>query len=385
MSSPLLSLGLLDTKVRLGTWFFTKLLPVVGSKVKHFVEDPTGSVSRIGDLIVWNGQSGQKVLAGIESLHEKQDRIESVVRNIETAQIGIADSLGTLTSLSMLSLGVTSLSAGFMMWRLNALNERLKKIGSMVSDILALLTAEQQAHLLRALSNLAKYEHERAEDYLKHAEQDSSFAVHVYRGLVIREIDNERRLSALSQFGRYYFLALLAQVRSLVLQNNKSIMAINLLVDEDKTLNSLAQTVFDAVMGEHPQVYLAPCFGPAHVTIDLLAEVYQQARFAGVNTNVEANDSGQMFEHFRPHLRDARVRRPMFGSRSRVEEELLLKLKYLMACLEEVNRLRALKLRIEQANENRKSAQELEEEVRQMCASARREAQNDGIFAYTFG
>lgn len=384
MSTPLLSLGLFDTKVRLGTWFFTKLLPVVGSKVKHFVEDPTGSVRRIGDLIVWNGQSRQKVLAGIESLNEKQDRIEGVVRNIETAQIGLASSLGTLTSLSMLSLGVTTLSAGFMMWRLNALNERLKKIGSMVSDILALLTAEQQAHLLRALSNLAKYEHERADDYLKHAEQDSSFAVHVYRGLVLREIDNERRLSALNQFGRYYFLALIAQVRSLVLQRNKSAMAISLLTDEDKALTLLAQTVFDSVLGEQPHVYLAPCFGPAHVTIDLLTEVYQQARFAGVNTQVEASDSGQMFEHFRPHIGHARVRRPVFGSRSRMEEELLLKLKYLIACLEEINRLRALQLRTEQSKETSQSVQEFEEEVRQMCNSARIQAQ-DGVFAYTFG
>lgn len=53
--------------------------------------------------------------ARLESLNEKQGRIEGVIGNIESAQIGLAEGLGTLTRPSMLSLGVRSLSAGFML------------------------------------------------------------------------------------------------------------------------------------------------------------------------------------------------------------------------------------------------------------------------------
>ena len=119
---------------------------------REIVQDPSGTISRLGDLVVWNGSSGQKVLAGLETLNEKQDRIEGVVQHIETAQIGMASSLGMLTSLSMASLGIGLLSAVHMGYRVRALDARMASIGEKLSDILAILKDKELVNLMGAVA-----------------------------------------------------------------------------------------------------------------------------------------------------------------------------------------------------------------------------------------
>src|SRR5262249_22278145 len=155
----------------------------------------------------------------LECLSESQTRIEQVVGHIETAQIGMASSLGTLTSLSMATLGVTSLAAGFMVWRMNALHQRLNAIRDQISDIQATLNAQNQAHIGTSLTFLDRFERNHQDGDRKTALEKSAFATHLYRDLVQNELQGRKRLLALNQCGRYYFLALTAQVRCLVLGN----------------------------------------------------------------------------------------------------------------------------------------------------------------------
>src|SRR6516225_2098484 len=42
---------------------------------QQIAQDPAGTVSRVGEALVWNGTKGQQVLAGLASLSEGQSRI----------------------------------------------------------------------------------------------------------------------------------------------------------------------------------------------------------------------------------------------------------------------------------------------------------------------
>src|ERR1051326_4129901 len=106
---PVVPLGAIPLTGKIGSWLLNQLACMAAGQlaalsrrhVERFVQDPRGSIGRVGDLLVWHGEQGQHVIATLEGLTESQDRIEQVVGRIETAQIGIAGSLGTLTSLSM--------------------------------------------------------------------------------------------------------------------------------------------------------------------------------------------------------------------------------------------------------------------------------------------
>lgn len=91
-----------------------------------------------------------------------------------------------------------------------------------------------------------------------------------------------------------------------------------------------------------------------------------------------------MFEFLRPRLSRAGLGRGFFASRRRAKDLLLEKLKYLMACLEETNRVRALKHRIDSLREQLLPAREFEGEVRRTCDAARAGVDADAVFAYAF-
>jgi hypothetical protein len=93
--------------------------------IAKVLADPSGTVSRIGETLVWSGPTGQKVLGGLEMLADSQARIDSAVNGIETAQFAIQGTLGVVQTLSMATLGITSLSAAYMVFRLVALNRRI--------------------------------------------------------------------------------------------------------------------------------------------------------------------------------------------------------------------------------------------------------------------
>src|SRR5579884_3413715 len=116
MLNPLI-LGPVPSKSRLIFW----LLQVAHDRLAPLLQDPSGSVERFGDLLVWKGQQGHHVVAYLEQTVESQRRIEDVVQGIQRAQIAAHATLGGLYSLSILGLGLTSLGGGFMIWRMNAL------------------------------------------------------------------------------------------------------------------------------------------------------------------------------------------------------------------------------------------------------------------------
>ncbi len=95
-------------------------------EIGRMLSDPSGVVARVGDTLIWSGPTGQKVLGGLEMLAESQGRIESAVVGIESAQVAMQGTLGVVQSLSIATLGITSLTGAFMALRLQALNKRIE-------------------------------------------------------------------------------------------------------------------------------------------------------------------------------------------------------------------------------------------------------------------
>jgi hypothetical protein len=327
---------------------------------------------------VWQTNGGREVIATLENLSESQNRVESAVAHIETAQIGMAHGLSNLTSLSMASLGVVSLSAGFMIWQMSALDRRLSIVGKQISDIQVRLDAVQQAHLQTSLDFLSKYDRAKSDNDLDHALKESTFATNLYRNLVNAEVGGDRRLVALNQCGRYYLLALTTQMRCLISCQDLA-EAEKRIAGEQQSLAALAKTTFDEVLGKAPEAYLDPALKPDHVTLELLTKIYQQAHQLRVTTEDRYPDAAQVFEQLRPRLYGAGG---WFGMVGKAKSSMLTKLKYLMACLEDVGRIESLRLRIADAIQGRLSFQELQQAVDSTKQSNQTPTASDEIMVF---
>ena len=359
MLPTLLTLGQVAGRTPLLTWLAAKLGPAVG----NLLNDPQGTLHRVGDVLVWGGESGQRVLALLEDLSGGQNHLAASMQNIETAQIKTAASLGALVPLAMFGLGVTALATHLMKSRLDALDRRLQSLEQQVADVKAMLAARLQADLEVSLRHLELYDREHKEAHLHTAFQQSAFATSVYRALVRQEATGPRRLPVLHHCGRCYLLALMTQARCRVLAEDAD-DAERTLAGERETLVALARTMFEEVLGKTPEIYLAPQLSAEGVTLEVLAEVYQQAHRAGAVRGEYVRDAAQLFEVFRSKLfGTGRLIGPLHNQQ--VRSTVVSKLKLLMACLEEVNRVESLRLRIDVARRAGGTLKELEEAVRQ--------------------
>lgn len=329
---------------------FPWLVQTLGPKVQCFLTDPGGALERVGDLLVWNGEKGQTVLAGLESLADNQQRIINVVENIETVQIQAAGILGGLVGFSMLNLGMTAFLGGCMMWRFNSLNKKLTTIGSQLADILAHVRAMAKVPLETSLAFLQAFERTHALNDLHTAKEKSTEAIAFFGDLVAQEIAGQKRLAALHQCGRLYLLSLLTRVRCHVLEEELS-PAHMLIVSHIDKLKKLAEAVFQEVLGKSPELYLHPTFEQSGVNYTLLAEIYQQGRRAQAIDKPRMADPSELFEHLRRDLFKTRWFFS-FAPKGRLAQSMLVRLKLLMSCLEEINRVQSYQLRIQHAHVN---------------------------------
>jgi len=188
---------------------------------KRLMDDPSGTISRIGDAVVWNGPNGQNVLAGLASLSEGQSRIEQVVNHIESVQLGMQHTLGVMHMLSMATLGVTSLTGAFMVWRLQSLNKRFDKLAEAIKDVDDNLDAQNKAHLHKAVQKLREFEDSAEEGALTIASNEGQDAANIYGELAWKEASRKQpRIDVLNYRSRCYLLGLMAELQSRILLNN---------------------------------------------------------------------------------------------------------------------------------------------------------------------
>jgi len=243
-----------------------------------------------------------------------------------------------------------------MIWRMNALRARMGTIGAQIADIQTHLNANQQAHLKRGLDFLEHHKRTGSDKDLHTALAERNFATHLYRHFVQVESGGRKRLLTLNLCGRYYMLSLTAQARCL-LAGGGAVQAEKLLRGEQATLTTLARVTFEEVIGVTPEVYLDPGFQEHGVTLELLADVYLRAARMGGVPESNVGDAWELFERLRSKVYGAKG---WFRARSKTRAALLARFKYLLACLEDVERIESLRLRIAAGSEGRGSFADLQ-------------------------
>lgn len=329
--------------------------------VQHMAQDPTGTVSRIGDALVWNGVNGQHVLAGIASAAEGQARIEQVVNHIDSVQLGISHALGVMHTLSIATLGITALSGLYMVWRFRSLNKRFDKLSVAIRDVEDNVAASNKAHLTLAVGNLQIFDESADVNDLINARDQGFQAASIYGEMALAEASRKQpRIEVLNYRTRCYLLALMAELQSRILLSELPSVIITRVNNETPCLQSLAKTTFETVIQNKPELYLRAKMASEGVTLELMTELYKQALTAGAIASPAVESAGQLFEHCRTKG-IASVGEWEFR---RDTKQDAAHLRYLMASLEEINRINGMRLMITEANEKKASIPALRDQVR---------------------
>lgn len=289
------------------------------------------------------------------------------------AQMATYASLGSLYSLSILGLGLTSLSGAFMVMRMKALDDRVAVLQRRLKDIEANLHAKDKAGLLSGISALQAYEENRDEQDRQEAKKLSRHAVKLYGTLLAGECGDgaPHRLPVIDYYGRCYLVALATEIRCYILADDELKIAGNRLDEEKPLFDRAAKVAFQEVLGRSPERFLDPAMQPHNVTLDLLSEIYRQAHRIGAVEDRELATASDLFEHFRGRIFGARRAGGwVFSPGGQAASRMMANLRHLMTCLEEAGRIAALKLRIEEAIAGKFSLRDLENWLRDQGSGA---------------
>jgi hypothetical protein len=351
--------------------------------ISHILADPGGYASRIGDLIVWNNSGGRTVLAGLQSLGENQARIQQAVTSIETAQIATNAALGSLHTLSLATLGITSLTGGFMLWRLQAINDRLNELVTVIKDIEDNITAQNKAHLMTAVQKLQEYDNTKQNRLLEIASGEAQHAANIYGHLARTEADKRNpRLPVLNYRSRCYLLALAVEFRSRLLLEELSQTTVRY-DGELENIRAVSSATFKAGIGNEPHEFLSYSMHNAGVSLDLMTEIYQHAQRLGVfssdKEHKQIQSPSDMFEFCRERgITGKRMRLPFSNTSS-----YATRIKYTMACFEDIGRVEALSLIAKHAKETNLSVRDIQKQMEKSGAEARKSNPEDAILAYS--
>ncbi|MCB0321840.1 MAG: hypothetical protein KDD60_13020, partial [Bdellovibrionales bacterium] len=241
----------------------------------HFVEllrDPSGVVSRVGDTLIWKGESGQQVIGGLEMLTESHTRIETAVSGIESAQLAMEGTLGVVQQVSLATLGLTSLSGALMLWRFEALTKRIDGLRERIVDIDNKIDALHKAHLRNSLLALRDFdEMPKSKGKLERALEEARTATNIYGEIATDEArkKNNARLNVLNCRGRLYLISVLTELRCLI-SSDQSTQALNRISDVSDNLRLIAQTCFDQTLKVDPERFLRVAFQNDGVDLNLI-------------------------------------------------------------------------------------------------------------------
>jgi len=382
MAAPLALVGLIDSSIPAIAWIVERIATET-IKVVTRPEVVTRTLSRLGDLVVWKSETGIQVVAAIENLGESQQRIETAISGIESAQLAMSSTLGTVQALSMATFGVTSFSAGFMVWRLHALNKRLDRLSRQVADIEARLDARDRALLDGSLNFLHEYERKNRTSDLDHALSKARDSAGTYGRLVGDESEGQKRLPVLNYHGRCYLLSLMTELRCMVLRGDAA-EAVDRVEKEKPRLQLLVDTTYRQTLANAPELFLDASLASSGVTLELMTDLYQQLEHAGVLKDVEIRDACDLFEHLRARIfeRKTTLWRPF----RRAKTDCLKRLRYLISCVEDCNRIRSMGMLIEDAEILGLSLADISEQVQQWKRDLTSESgdQKSGVLAYRF-
>ncbi len=314
--------------------------------------DPGASVDRIGSTLV-SLQNGQVEVIGL--LHQHTTRLDGIgvaVDGVGRAVDNVAQSIGVLTSLTMVGLGLSVLSQVHVALQFAALTRRIKTIDHNVQAIQQLLMQDRRGRLDRGLDDLYRAEQVAASDpsagrgYI----QDARTALADSRASYARQLagllgqPNPEQPAYIWMVARHLTAAALGEA-TCYLRRQEPRHAADVLRSTVGALRAHATAVFGRTVGGNPARYLMPAMAPHGITLDVIAELYRQAHHANVINKNQAVTAADVFEFLRARLDEARD--PRFGRASKVER-LRIEFAEASAAIEEVNRLHGLALVIDQ-------------------------------------
>ena len=381
MSAPAIILGQLVAPLvpHLVRFAHEKAIPAI----EAVLTDPSGFASRVGDMVIWNGSGGrQQVLAGLQTLGESQQRIEQAVTSIESAQIATNAALSGLQSVSFATLGVASLTGGIMLWRLEALNKRFDRLSQQVRDLEDNLDAQNKAHLRNSIQKLREFDDTGDERSLVRARDEAQHAANVYGQLTYKECQSTKpRLDVLNYRGRCYLMSLVTELRTRLLGEQPT-EAIARFFEEKDTIEHFARATFDRAIGENPSAFLSDDMKVQGTTLDLMTEIYQSAQRIGVFTEAQIRNSSDMFEYCRS---TGIAGKSMFKWGSKQTTQALTgRLRYLMACLEDIGRAESLKLLADELRSKSVPFKDFQGQMKSECESKAKDHDRQAVFAYSF-
>jgi len=354
------------------------------------MQQGTLMLDRIGDVIKVSF-GNEKLLVGMEQLSENSRRVEQVIKGVQASQIQIAQGMGALQTMSLVGMGMTGVTSAMLLMRLNLVEKYCRETLRLVKRLVVDAEVDKLARLKNGLSLLIRFEEGGRKEFglAQDATSTCNTSANTFSQLLRSALaDPKLGFPAINHYRRCLLLALLGEVRGLLIEE-KAKYALDRLKDEKPVFEETSKRMFDDVLGKGPERFLEPWFSRQQVTLDVLTDVWQQARLAGaVDPASTAESPSEVFERLRGKIFRYSWR-PIFSMRGKPAERELEKLKYLMACLEETNRVEAVRLRIESALQQKQSLLELESDLSRIQRNVRsadsETEQNQSFLAYVIG
>jgi len=160
--------------------------------------------------------------------------------------------------------------------------------------------------------------------------------------------------------------------------------AVDRVEKEKPRLQLLVDTTYRQTLANAPELFLDASLASSGVTLELMTDLYQQLEHAGVLKDVEIRDACDLFEHLRARIfeRKTTLWRPF----RRAKTDCLKRLRYLISCVEDCNRIRSMGMLIEDAEILGLSLADISEQVQQWKRDLTSESgdQKSGVLAYRF-
>lgn len=277
--------------VPLAAWFwqnrkdFGPVLDGVGDFLGKALSNPETAIRRIGgSIFVRNEQGGEDVLAFIEQTTPKIDAIQDAVTDTQmqlgTLQIGqtaLSSSLGSLQTLSMVSLGFTTITPVVLLAQFSALHHRLNAIEQ---NLRALITNQQIAaleagleHLKLGMRALKEGNQANARDRFNSALERCLDNARFFGNLLDQELAASKVNRDNTRFVfRYLALAALGAVGCHIALQKEN-WATEKLQEEIPRLQRAARRIFGETVAKDPSAFLLLSPGHGGVSLEFLADL----------------------------------------------------------------------------------------------------------------
>jgi hypothetical protein len=329
-----------------------KKLGDIGDYAQAAIANPDGAVRRIGNTIVFGrADGGERVLAFIEQTQPQLSSIERAVDGLQAGQQVLSASLGSLQTLSMVTLGLTALTPIVLLAQFVALSRRLTALQKQIADLDKKISAQIIAKLRAGLAFLQqgmefldREDCGNAHSRLNQALPFCTESMKVFGELLGNEL-KERRVhrDELRLLGRHLSVAL-AGVAGCQIGLGQDQHPFSQSGEELELLKQAARWVFQDTVGQDPAPFLMPAMKEHGVTITFLTELFRQARDAGV-VDACPNSPSEWFEQYRDRIfkeqyrdRIFKVSPPLLWTKQKCLG-LKARLHEAMSAIEETNRV----------------------------------------------